>query len=203
MKHKLLQAGRLAWIDCLKGLAILLVIWGHTQHESPLNTWIQSFHVSIFLVVSGYLYAEQNKTIKSFDRTVHKLIKPYLIFSVFALLMNALTGSLTSVNVRKNAVIDIYKTISLYGIHAIWYLPSYAIATYIVLKADSQVKRVIVFIINIAVSIIGNYFFMWIESHQFVIAKSILYYPLSCFISGEACAAIMIVGYRMSIYLKS
>lgn len=64
---------RNSWIDCLKGVAILLVIWGHTQGISPINTWVQTFHVPIFLGISGYLFCEKEKRISSFTSTLKKV----------------------------------------------------------------------------------------------------------------------------------
>ena len=68
------KQARNSWIDCLKGVAILLVIWGHTQRISPINTWVQTFHVPIFLVISGYLFCEKEKRISSFVSNLLSLI---------------------------------------------------------------------------------------------------------------------------------
>lgn len=57
---------RIAYIDFIKGLAIFLVIWGHSIQnfglrdgsffENPVHILICSFHMPIFMVVSGFFF---------------------------------------------------------------------------------------------------------------------------------------------------
>lgn len=48
---------RMEWVDALRGFAILLVMWAHTY--CPPGTWIYSFHVPLFFVLSGFLFDER------------------------------------------------------------------------------------------------------------------------------------------------
>lgn len=49
-------------MDVLKGLAIFLVIWGHciqqtlssNHYDEPVFRWIYSFHMPLFMVISGF-----------------------------------------------------------------------------------------------------------------------------------------------------
>ena len=55
------MAGRITYWDNVRGVAILLVILAHSLHASvgmdPIDIAISSFHVYLFMVVSGYLFA--------------------------------------------------------------------------------------------------------------------------------------------------
>lgn len=53
---------RYDWIDTEKGICILLVMWGHiaTVHDAFYN-WVMSFHVPVFLIITGFLFSAQNK----------------------------------------------------------------------------------------------------------------------------------------------
>ncbi len=73
---------RIQWIDIAKGIAILAVIIGHTVphrgYFKLLWSFIFSFHMPLFFIVSGYLFNESSfKGIirKNFKR----MIVPYLI----------------------------------------------------------------------------------------------------------------------------
>jgi fucose 4-O-acetylase-like acetyltransferase len=48
---------RLQYIDRLKGLAIILVVMGHiigfSQPEDGINTFIYTFHMPLFMFLSG------------------------------------------------------------------------------------------------------------------------------------------------------
>lgn len=46
---------RIAWVDLARGMAIVLVILGHTSIPNKLVSYIYSFHVPLFFVLSGFL----------------------------------------------------------------------------------------------------------------------------------------------------
>ena len=54
-----MQTSRITYIDALKGMAIILVVWGHILDKSlldgtvPLYKWIYSFHMPLFIFLSG------------------------------------------------------------------------------------------------------------------------------------------------------
>lgn len=94
----MLMNRRIDWIDATKGLAILLVVIGHTFREAMLETsWIcylmyniiYSFHMPLFFSLSGYLL---NRTrtrnaikIKDFSfmlQKINTLIKPFINYSI-------------------------------------------------------------------------------------------------------------------------
>ena len=57
-----------------------------------------------------------------------KLIKPYLTFSIIAIVAYLIRDYLMGGNYLDNLVLNVYKTITGYGIHALWFIPSYFIA---------------------------------------------------------------------------
>lgn len=65
---------RIFWIDIAKGIAIFLTVLGHCYPESQVITFIFSFHMPIFFILSGYTLKETSKddlvkvTIKDFKR---------------------------------------------------------------------------------------------------------------------------------------
>ncbi|MGO5281370.1 acyltransferase family protein [Bilifractor sp. LCP21S3_A5] len=113
-------------------------MWGHVIKDvNPLFNWVCTFHVPVFLVLSGLLFAYRNKKISSFRYTVNKILWPYLIFSICATFTDALLTYIDSDSFYyscKMVLLDAYKTVILYGIHALWYLGSYIIAVWVYLK---------------------------------------------------------------------
>ncbi len=49
------QNNKIVWLDCLKGLGIVLVYIGHNSNSLLLTKYIYSFHMSLFFIISGYL----------------------------------------------------------------------------------------------------------------------------------------------------
>lgn len=47
---------RVDWIDLTKGIAIFLMVCGHTGLPGALSNWIWSFHMPLFFLMSGLLY---------------------------------------------------------------------------------------------------------------------------------------------------
>lgn len=88
---------RTAWIDVLKGIAIICVVLGHnpvlTQLSPKVFNVIFSFHIPLFFFISGYLFNSNTTGCNLCKRRFNTLIRPYLftvivISLVYVLLKN-------------------------------------------------------------------------------------------------------------------
>jgi fucose 4-O-acetylase-like acetyltransferase len=77
---------RSTFIDTIKGIGIVLVVWGHCS-GAPFTDQIYRFHIPLFLFLSGMFHKQL--PFKSFvwDKT-QRLLKPYLFFFVGSVLFN-------------------------------------------------------------------------------------------------------------------
>lgn len=89
---------RLLYIDQLKGIAIFLVVFGHSiqnntveSRNASLFEWIYSFHMPLFMFISGYIAQKTTKINSISDyfiflkkRSISLLI-PYFIWPLFVL----------------------------------------------------------------------------------------------------------------------
>ncbi len=78
-----LKNRRIEWVDAAKGLAILLVIAGHTVASGTFTrNIIFSFHIPLFFILSGYTFRPASNWADFFYRTkkdaVHLLV-PYVL----------------------------------------------------------------------------------------------------------------------------
>lgn len=89
------QHGRIAWIDVAKGIAMLLVFYGHLPGSGD-NPWfpdlmtsrsvVYLFHMPLFFVLSGITF-HPSKGFKQFAGSrLRRLIVPYYFFSLYALM---------------------------------------------------------------------------------------------------------------------
>ncbi len=74
-------------LDLLKGFAIFLVVLGHINVAAPIENFIYSFHMSLFMFISGctfwYSYKKsENQTIYLATRFL-SLIIPYIVWGLF------------------------------------------------------------------------------------------------------------------------
>lgn len=77
---------RIEWIDVAKGMAIFLMVCGHTSIPENLSNWIWSFHMPLFFIVSGMLfYPERYNSFVAFEqKRCRTLLLPWLVFTLVA-----------------------------------------------------------------------------------------------------------------------
>ena len=106
------QRKRVEYIDVAKGIAIWLVVIGHTissQYKGVmLNRWIYSFHMPLFFILSGYFFKERAFKI-TLKKAVCGLLVPYFIINGIKCVVGALWGWSPS------TILDKYILPMLYG----------------------------------------------------------------------------------------
>lgn len=70
-------------VDVMKGLGIILVVLGHTIHNSDLHEWIYTFHMPLFFIVAG-LFLKTGDDI--YLKRCKTILIPYLFFAVITFL---------------------------------------------------------------------------------------------------------------------
>lgn len=114
-------------VDCLKGYACFLVVFGHVimgirnagivcpAYSEKLEMFIWSFHVALFFFLSGYVYNITGEWRRKKTRSrfiLYKFINlgiPYIVFSCIYIILNSLISS-TNHNNSINDIIWIWKT---------------------------------------------------------------------------------------------
>lgn len=80
---------RIKWIDCAKGIAILLVLIGHTIYKPMVRGTIFAFHMPVFFILSAYTISisnSKNEYFQKFKKNFKALIIPAVCtFLVFRL----------------------------------------------------------------------------------------------------------------------
>lgn len=79
---------RIDWIDAVKGIAILLMIFGHTLDiESKTFAYIYSFHMPLFILISGFFYKDVKfRTLLS--KNITGILFPYALALFFQYILN-------------------------------------------------------------------------------------------------------------------
>jgi fucose 4-O-acetylase-like acetyltransferase len=77
------SGNRIEWIDIYKGIAIVLVVLGHTT--GIFNQYIYQFHMAAFFIISGYTTnLAKRDTVQTILHRIQSLLIPY--FTVFVLM---------------------------------------------------------------------------------------------------------------------
>ena len=91
---------RIVYLDVVKFIAIWLVCIGHSysivtmKHSSILYQWIYSFHMPLFMLVSGYLFygsIRKHLWICNFQSRFTKLLLPIFLWnSLYLIIRNSI-----------------------------------------------------------------------------------------------------------------
>ncbi len=163
-------------MDIVKGIAIILIVLGHTGF--PGTHFVYLFHLAIFYFVSGYFfkdkYSENINSVKKyiFDK-IKRLYLPYLFANVLCILCNnvfiyfKLYSSSSHIYYSFFDIVkEIVKKIFLQGqcemVGATWFLPTlllisiiYCFNDYFLKKIVPMQKNIIQFIVGVIFLIIG------------------------------------------------
>ena len=82
------------WIDIGKGLAIILMVIGHTSIPHGLSNFIWAFHMPFFFLVSGWVTHWNKTSFKEFViRRSKSLLVPFFVYSLIVLSIYSLIGN--------------------------------------------------------------------------------------------------------------
>lgn len=128
---------RLDYLDMAKGIGIILVVIGHLQGKDifalspyilPVCTWIFSFHMPLFFIISGMLIHYK----KDLDKDMSLLIKkrfrgimiPYFCFSVCYLSVVLYALIIERSIMPGTLFVNLWYVLSTYGMSVLWFLPT-------------------------------------------------------------------------------
>lgn len=125
-------AVRQRWVDHVKCLAILAVVLGHTYViGNPIHSFVYSFHIPLFFVVSGYFV----KAVKpDLAKMASRLLVPYLLICFSNLMIHVVTEGASLAVVRKIVLASIWASggdVPIFGISGIglaWFLMALFVA---------------------------------------------------------------------------
>ena len=166
---------RIKYIDAAKGIGMLMIMLGHiTAYNNPVDTWMSSFKVSIFYIISGFLmsYSGSVKE-RDFKTYVSKILRnlaiPYVAFSVIGILFK------TSVAVLKHKPMAkviwtlkkcLMDSIFLKGINSMWFIPTLFIGEILFfwLIRSPKIIKIIYGIVGIFAITFSNMFISFLGS---------------------------------------
>lgn len=138
---------RKTWIDGLRGLAMLFVIYGHLCVGIPhYSTFSSPIKLPLFFAVTGYVFSFKNGDVRAFFSGLWKhLIRPWLIFSVLYTIVKIAGGTAASE--------ALYEFIS--G-NVAWYIPCLIAAEIIFFLIRKAIKPVhMQYLVMLALSAAG------------------------------------------------
>ena len=102
------------WLDISKGIAIILMVIGHTSLPDMLSRLIYAFHMPLFFISTGFITNWNKLSFPDFlQHKLHSLILPFSIYSVIVLLILHNIGEINIANWLRNG----------WQGYALWFIP--------------------------------------------------------------------------------
>ena len=160
-------------IDAAKGIGITLMFLGHMQIGESLLAFIYSFHMPLFVIISGFLFRADKPFFVSVRRRAKALLLPYLYTNLAALcvrfILLAKAGSFTASGAVGIATAQTKATLLGMGfarnlftntesVGPIWFVP-FLFCVYVLFLIVEKIcsNQFIEFIIIVSLSILGFY----------------------------------------------
>ena len=136
MQFELINRSRKAWVDALRGLAILLVIYGHCVKNFHLFFVLTSpFKMPLFFAISGYVFSStsRNENISVFFLgLIRKIFVPWMFLGLFPALVTIPINGLRH-------VVDVL-LLMISGKY-LWFMPCFFVAEIIWFFIQRYIKK--------------------------------------------------------------
>ena len=123
------EMSRLSCVDLARGIGILAIVYGHASRDvGLLARAVYSFHVVLFVLLSGYVYRQKDSFVVHLKTSARRLLVPYVIWSFISMGIYLMLGKIAAEALGSELyslgdnLIFMLKGLSI-GNAALWYLP--------------------------------------------------------------------------------
>ena len=193
---KEIKRKRLEYIDIARGIAIILMVLGHVCQAGWKRTIIFSFHMPLFIIISGMFFKKDEKFKDSFKKMLKNLIIPYIITITIANVIKYMVyGKIIDIPRLLQEIIlgysngkTFFKEVN--GTSVLWFIPFLVACkvTFCIINKLTKDDDILKWIVCLLVTMIGIYF-----------SKIKLFLPWS-FDVALACLIFYYIGYILKKY---
>ncbi|MCR5735352.1 MAG: acyltransferase family protein [Lachnospiraceae bacterium] len=156
-----MEKKRIDYFDLARGIGIILVIIGHIEYMPiEFHTFVISFHMPLFFVISGmllFINREAEKELPSFvKKRAHGIMLPYLYFSLIYIVVYVFYYLIKDRTVMwQQARTNLVSSLTLNGISVLWFLPALFISEVVFIFLVKKIKTlaapavIVLFIISL------------------------------------------------------
>ncbi len=154
-----MQSKRNLTVDILRGIGILLMVFNHVRFGHYSHYIIHSFHMPLFMILSGYMYQPVSYSV-FFKKKTKSLLKPYFFWALLFFVLFVPYGLL-----NHQSVIDPLIGLVLFPTDMekmrfsspLWFLPAlfWTILLYLVVDKITKNKKALKFIAILFLTVLG------------------------------------------------
>lgn len=119
-------------LDIIKGIAILLVIYGHSFCSFPVDIRsmlpenmylaVTRFHMQLFFLASGFLFTSQGTWKEFLKKKAIRIIVPYIAFCCFGAFLRFIAAPFTRSQLHENLFLVILNGTHYWFLHTLFFL---------------------------------------------------------------------------------
>jgi fucose 4-O-acetylase-like acetyltransferase len=173
-------------IDLVKGALILLVILGHiipgTLSERFSRYFIYSFHMPLFIGISGYLILDSKLKDYTFVQLVKKYWSRVLFPWLIAVNVYFLINNFSSIINTRTIVLEEYLNAYLYPYYHLWFILGflgYIFLTWFLLKRGVKLWQIL--IVSFVLSLVSKYRMLTSQNELVMDIINYIHYDLRLF----------------------
>lgn len=191
------NSDRIDYIDTAKGMGILFVVIGHhLLGADVLRAWINSFHMPMFFMITGYLFSYKNETYKDIKQMIkekaRRILYPYFTFSILIFVWYMVYYIILRSEPDESLECVLTKIVTTYGYHALWFLPTLFFGTILFLFINKREKSNGLFF---GLIILGSMLSIFINIP--VIKEKFYWYVLNYFTRGIIATGFIYLGFKL------
>lgn len=140
---------RKKYLDYTKGFSIILMCFAHTMSgQNPISTWIFSFHMPVFFIVSGILISNRwSNANPSIDdcvmlckKRLFQLGIPYFFWGIILAAFYTLLSFISGEDIKIGYYL--FRLITFQGINSLWFIPCFFVAEqFTVISLMSEISK--------------------------------------------------------------
>lgn len=173
---------RIVYIDYLKGLTVLWVVWYHTVHPEFVDF---SFRIPLFFFVSGIFFKPYE--LKTFiKKKVNTLVVPflffYLLYYLYLIALWSANNPVSSFNFGCIwGVFGLYHATQSFTVNPpLWFICALITLQFMLYALKcTRLSNIYIWLISVAVSLLGTFWLYYIDT-PFMISRSLPYFIYYC-----------------------
>ena len=202
---------RLDYLDICKGFGIFAITLGHIYNDNYFRTWLSSFDLPLFFIITGILIKYTNSMNRNFINIVTsrftRLIIPYCMFEMLAIIGFMIWNHQFTWSIFKYNILN---TLMLYEkAGATWFLPALFISelTFIGLKKIIKNDKVIIilsliiFIVPFFIHTVNHFGIVFIRNFTAIGFIAFGYYGYNFLIQNDISMKYLIIALMVNIIL--
>ena len=194
---------RIGYYDIARGLGIIFVVIGHIgTFYGPFRSFIITFHMALFFMISGMLILETGEEERNLAEIIKKkfyrIMVPYILFSALSILIEFVRLSLQDVYYWPHFKALLITAGSFYGNSVMWFLPALFISE-IIFLIIRRIKKEFMTIMSVLALVALA---VWANTLS-AVENEFLRNMVATVIRGVYCTVFICIGYYVRKYIMT